>query len=65
MLLSHGQIPFCYSLMFKKFISFRNQSIRVCVKGKRINHGVGYGLEVSAEYIFYDNKKLFNGQREH
>ena len=43
--------------MFKKFLSLTNHSIRVCVKGKRINRGVGYGLEVPAEYIFYGNEK--------
>ena len=34
-----------------------NHSIRVCVKGKRNNHGVGYGLEIPAEYTFYINEK--------
>ena len=29
----------------------------MCVKGKRIDRGVGYGLDISAEYIFYDNEK--------
>ena len=57
MLIWHGQVPFCYSLMFKKFLSLPNHSIRVCVKGKRINRGVGYGLEIPAEYIFYGNEK--------
>ena len=28
-----------------------------CVKGKRINRGTGYGLEIPDEYIFYDNEK--------
>ena len=43
--------------MFKKFISLPNHSIRVCVKGKRINFGVGYGLEIPAECVFYGNEK--------
>ena len=43
--------------MFKKFPSLPNYSITVCVKGKRINCGVGYGLEIPAEYIFYGNEK--------
>ena len=43
--------------MFKNFLSLRNHSIRVCVKGKRINRGVGYGLEIPTEYIFYGNGK--------
>ena len=43
--------------MFKKFLSLPNQSVRVCVKGKRINRGLGYGLEIPAKYIFYGNEK--------
>ena len=39
--------------MFKKFLSLPNHSIRVCVKEKIINRGVGYGLEIPAERIFY------------
>ena len=38
-------------LIFKKFSSLPNHSIRVCVKG------AGYGLEIPAEYIFYGNEK--------
>ena len=48
---------FCYSLMFKKFLSPPNHKVKVCVKEKRINRGVGYGLEIPNEYIFYDNEK--------
>ena len=29
----------------------------MCVKGKRINCGVGFGLEIPAQYIFYGNEK--------
>ena len=43
--------------MFRNFLSLPNHSIRVCVKGKRTNSGVGYGLEIPAEYIFYGNEK--------
>ena len=43
--------------MFKKSLSLPNHIIRVCVKGRRINRGVGYGLEIPAEYIFYGNEK--------
>ena len=43
--------------MFKKFLSLPNHSIRVCVKGKRINRGVGYGLKIPVEYIFYGDGK--------
>ena len=53
----HRQVPFCCSLMFKKLLSLPNYSIRVCVKGKWINHGVEYEVELPGEYIFYDNEK--------
>ena len=43
--------------MFKKFLSLPNHSIRVFVKGKRIDRGVGCGLEIPDEYIFYGNEK--------
>ena len=52
----------CSILLFvnvQKISSLPNHCIRVCVKGKRINCGVGYGLEIPAEYIFYGNKKAF------
>ena len=42
MLLWHGQVPFCYSLMFKKFLSLPNHSIRK----KEINRGVGSLLDM-------------------
>ena len=45
--------------MFKKFRSLPNHSIKVCVKGKKkINRGVGYGVEIPTEYIFYGNEKV-------
>ena len=37
--------------------SFESQHLSVCVKGKRIKREVGYGLEISAGYIFYVNEK--------
>ena len=43
--------------MLKKFCSLPSHSIRVRAKGKRINCGVGYGVEIPAEYIFYGNEK--------
>ena len=58
----HGQVPFCYSLMFKKFYSLPNYNIRVCIKGNRINRGVGYRL---LNIYFMEIRKLFNGKREH
>ena len=41
--------------MLKKCLSLPNDGIRVRVKGKRINRGVG--LEIPAKYIFYGNEK--------
>ena len=65
MLLWHGEVPFCCSLMFKKFLSLPNHSIRVCVKRNRINRGVGYGLKIPVQYIYFlAMRKLFSGQRE-
>ena len=57
MLLWYGQVPFCYSFMFKKSFSLPNHSIIVCAKAKIINRGVGYWLEIPAEYILYGNEK--------
>ena len=51
--------------MFKKFLSLPNHSIRVCVKRNRINRGVGYGLKIPVQYIYFlAMRKLFSGQRE-
>ena len=44
--------------MLKKLLSLPNYSIRICVKGKGINRGVGYGLEIPSRYIFYGNEKV-------
>ena len=51
----YGQVPICCSLMFKKFLSLPNH--RVWVKRNRSSRGVGYGLEIQVEYMFYGNKK--------
>ena len=47
-----GYVPFCHLLMFKKCLSLTNHSKRVFVKGKLINCGAKYGIEIPAEYIF-------------
>ena len=44
--------------MFKKRLSLPNCCIRLCVRGKRIDHGIGYGLEIPAEYMFYASEKV-------
>ena len=43
--------------MFIKFLSFPNYNKKACVKGKGINCGAGYGLEILVEYTFYEKKK--------
>ena len=44
MFLCYGQVPLCHLLMFKKFLSLPNHSIKVCGTGKRINHEAEYEL---------------------
>ena len=53
-----GHVPFCYSSLFMKFLSLPYHCIKVCVEGKRVNRGVGYGLEIPAEYTFVGNEKV-------
>ena len=36
---------------------FSKSQYKICVKGKRNNREVGYGLDISDEYIFYGNEK--------
>ena len=50
--------------MFKKLLALLNHSIKVCIKGKIINRGVGYGLEIPAEYIFYGNVEAIKWAKE-
>ena len=52
-----GQVPFLYSLTFKKIFSLPNHTISVLVAGKRINRGAGYGLEIPVEYVFNGNER--------
>ena len=40
--------------MFKKFLTLPYHSIR-------IDRGVGYGLQIPAEYIFYGNERTLGG----
>ena len=43
--------------MLQKCLLLPNYSIRVCLTGKIIDGGIGYGLEFPAEYMFYTNVK--------
>ena len=40
-----------------KLLLFPLLYLRVCLTWKRINRGVGYGLENAREYVFYCNEK--------
>ena len=53
-----GHVPFCYSSLFARFLSLPYDCIKVCVEGKRVNCGSGYGLEIPAEYMFFGNEKV-------
>ena len=41
-----------------KFLSLPYHCIKVCVEGKTVNLGAGYGLEIPAEYTFVGNEKV-------
>ena len=53
-----GHAPIYYLSTCKKLLSLPNHSIRVCVKGKRVNREAGQELEIPAEYIFYGNENI-------
>ena len=57
MLLWHGQVPSCYLFANVQEISFSSKSQHKSKPWKRINRGVGYGLENAGEYVFYGNEK--------
>ena len=41
-----------------KFLSLPYHCIKVCVEGKSVNRGAGYGLEIPVEYTFVGNEKV-------
>ena len=41
-----------------KFLSLPYHCIKVCVEGKSVNRGAGYGLEIPVEYTFVGNEWL-------
>ena len=49
MLIWRGHFSFCHRLMFNKFLSLPNHSIRACLKGERINRGAGFRYEIPVE----------------
>ena len=46
------------SLFVSKFFKAGNKQRKDCCKGKRVNRGAGYGLEIPCEYIFYGDTKM-------
>ena len=53
-----GHVPLNWSKVASKFLPFTNHHIRVKVTGKRVNRGVGLGLEIPANYFFMEMQEL-------
>ena len=47
-----GHVPKLMALWLTKFLKRPTNKGRAVVKGKRVNRGVGYGLEIPCEYCF-------------
>ena len=39
---------------------FPNHHIRVVVTGKRVNRGIGLGLEIPVDYVFHEDNQVVN-----
>ena len=53
-----GYVPLSWSKMASKFLQITNYRICVEVTGKRVNHGVEVGLEISLDYFFMAMQEL-------
>ena len=53
-----GYVPLSWSKMASKFLQITNYHICVEVTGKRVNHGVEVGLEISLDYFFMAMQEL-------
>ena len=51
-----GHVPRSYSRVFHYFVK-RGGTVKAVVKGKRMNRGLGNGLEIPVQYIFHGEKK--------
>ena len=51
-------IPLRMSLFVSKFLKRGTNKGKTVVRGKRVNRGAGYGLEIRCQYIFYGNTKM-------
>ena len=47
-----GHIPKNLTKTFERFLTLPNCTIKCTVIGKRVNHGAGYGLEISVNSKF-------------
>ena len=51
-------VPLSWSKMASRFLQITNYHICVEVTGKRVNHGVEMGLEISLNYFFMAMQEL-------
>ena len=53
-----GHVPLNWSKVASKFLQLTNHHIRVEVIGKRVSRGVGFGLEIPANYFFHRDARV-------
>ena len=53
-----GDVPLSWSKVASKFLQLKNHHIHVEVTGKKVNRGVGLGLEIVANYFFMEMQEL-------
>ena len=51
-----GHVPKLMAIWLTKFLKRGTNNGKAVVKGKRVNRGGGYGLEVPCEYFFTGDK---------
>ena len=59
-----GHVLLNWSKMASKFLQVTNHHIRVEVTGKRVNCGVGLGLEITANYFLWRCKSYNMGEKQ-
>ena len=52
------QIPLYWRELANKFLKFLNHHIRIIVTGKRVNRGIGLGLEIPIDYFFHGDNRI-------
>ena len=53
-----GHVSLDWSKAASKFLQLTNHHIRVEVTGKRLNRGVGLGLEIPCKLFFYGDARV-------